>query len=218
MKQSIKKILYDNLVFLIPWFVLSILILLLISTSNPLSLHLQCNAFHTPLLDVFFKIITYLADGVTVAFVFVFILVFNIRNSFLIGISGILSGLIAQILKHTVFDNVMRPSAFLDKMPGLELVEGVKMHLANSFPSGHATSAFALFFALSIISRNIWLKLLWFFIAVLVAYSRVYLSQHFLEDILAGATLGLIITFAVSILIQSKAFNWAERPLFKPKK
>ncbi|MFO7638323.1 MAG: phosphatase PAP2 family protein [bacterium] len=59
----------------------------------------------------------------------------------------------------------------------------------NSFPSGHATVAFALFGALAF-SRPRWRR--WAFLAAgLVAASRVLLNLHYLSDIFAGALLGL---------------------------
>ncbi len=47
----------------------------------------------------------------------------------------------------------------------LHLVDGVKMLSGRSFPSGHATSAFALFLCLALISTNRYLKLICFFLA-----------------------------------------------------
>ena len=60
----------------------------------------------------------------------------------------------------------------------------------NSFPSGHTTAAFAFFCALSILARkHPLLQSLFFLLAAGVAYSRMYLSQHFLADVLAGSLL-----------------------------
>ncbi len=56
-----------------------------------------------------------------------------------------------------------------------------------SFPSGHATNAFATAGVLTGFGN---LGLLPIPIAALVAFSRVYLGQHYLSDIVAGAVIG----------------------------
>jgi membrane-associated phospholipid phosphatase len=69
---------------------------------------------------------------------------------------------------------------------------------AHSFPSGHTTSAFALFFSLALIMRRPGWDAACFALAALVALSRVYLAQHFLADTLAGAGLGVATAWAVA--------------------
>ena len=59
-----------------------------------------------------------------------------------------------------------------------------------SYPSGHASCAFALAVCLGLRlrTRRVWaIGLAW---AVLVALSRVYLGHHYLSDVLGGAVLG----------------------------
>jgi len=65
---------------------------------------------------------------------------------------------------------------------------------ASSFPSGHAANAFMLATLLTaLLQRRRWW--LWYGLASLVALSRVYLGLHYPVDVLAGAALGMGLTW-----------------------
>ncbi len=66
---------------------------------------------------------------------------------------------------------------------------------ALSFPSGHATTAFALAMVLIIFWRRFWPFFMC--LAILIAASRVIITAHFLSDIVAGAYVGM---FSVILL------------------
>lgn len=144
-------------------------------------------------IDAFFKYITYLGDGYFVInLAIVFILLFNIRNGVLIVVSYITSGLFTTLLKRVFFDDINRPSFVFRYFRHQELnyVDGVQTLIHNSFPSGHSTAAFALFFTLIFISDKPAYKWIFFITAILTAFSRTYLSQHWLVDIYFGSLIG----------------------------
>ena len=59
-----------------------------------------------------------------------------------------------------------------------------------SFPSGHAANAFA---GASVLARRLRAqRVLWWALAVLIAYSRVYLGVHYPLDVAGGALLGCV--------------------------
>ena len=71
----------------------------------------------------------------------------------------------------------------------------VRLPATGSFPSGHATVAFACATVLALAVPRLAPPL--FALAALVAWSRVYVGVHYPLDVLAGALLGVALGFAV---------------------
>jgi membrane-associated phospholipid phosphatase len=62
----------------------------------------------------------------------------------------------------------------------------------NSFPSGHATLAFAYSTVMANEVNNVFWKIGWYTAAGLVGYARIYHSQHWFSDVLMSAAIGYI--------------------------
>ena len=62
-----------------------------------------------------------------------------------------------------------------------------------SFPSGHSITAFAIAIAIGLFYPYLQLCLL--VVALLIAASRIVLGMHFLSDVLAGSTIGVVLGF-----------------------
>lgn len=171
---------------------------------DKLSLHQMINGYHSPFLDVFFKYFTNVGDGAfAVLFLPLFIFRTDIRTFVLALLSCALAGVLAQFAKRTIFPDELRPTASINPQL-LHLVDGVKMATQHSFPSGHSASGFALMIVLAYVFRkDKTLQIFFGICAMLTAFSRVYLSQHFLIDTLAGGILGLI-AFGIAYLIAYK--------------
>jgi membrane-associated phospholipid phosphatase len=155
------------------------------------------NRFHGATGDAIFPWITELANGWAPVVLALALLFRSWRSFLMMGLATGLSALAAQFLKRVVFSGHDRPSMYLDHMPGLHLVPGIELHHHFSFPSGHGTAAFSMCLALAVLIGKRGAGVGFALLAALLAYSRVYLSQHFTEDILAGALLGTAVATGV---------------------
>jgi len=80
-----------------------------------------------------------------------------------------------------------------------------------SFPSGHAASAFAL----AVVFARRWKRaaILFWLLAAIVAFSRMYLDRHYLSDVVVAAVIG--VTCATLLVRWPPASSWG---LGRPKK
>ena len=173
-----------------------------------LELHLLLNSYHTRLQDVFFTYYSMLAEGPLYALALIPVFWKKVRMILFFGLCELSGGAVLQILKHLI--SMPRPSSVFENYPDIALpvVEGVSLHSGNSFPSGHASTFFifctccALYLAYrykrEVVHKRS-KKILFGFsllillaLAALGAYSRVYLSQHFLSDVCMGSVIGFV--------------------------
>jgi hypothetical protein len=76
-------------------------------------------------------------------------------------------------------------------LPPQPVIDAFRLRdLSFGFPSGHTSSAFAVWGGLAVVFRKRWLAWLAPLMIVLIAFSRLYLGVHFLADVLGGAVLG----------------------------
>src|SRR3989344_5334257 len=100
---------------------------------------------------------------------------------------------LAQVLQQ-LFDRT-RPYLSLAETPLVDL-----WYHTPSFPSGHATLAFATATIIFLHHRKIGV---WFLLAAaLVALGRVLVGVHYLGDILAGALLGFAVSLGIHFLFK----------------
>ncbi len=161
----------------------------LLATSKGSSF-LLLNDHHSVWLDRFFALYTNLGDGLfSIAVVLVLLVMRRYSMAWQVLAAYVISGLLAQLIKHLV--QSPRPVEFFkDKQPIYHLI-GVTNTGNSSFPSGHAASIFALATMLAYFAGNKWISWLYLVAAIGVGYSRIYLSQHFLTDVLAGSLIGV---------------------------
>ena len=133
----------------------------------------------------------YLFFGVAVLF-------WKPRYALIIALVGILSLSVGYLVKD--FVGIDRPITYFEKKATasqLVLVPNISLNRGQtSFPSGHTMGAFALYSLLSLMAGQRYQRwgLVFAFLAIGVGISRIFLVQHFLADVLAGAMLGLLLS------------------------
>ena len=159
------------------------------------------NSFHSSEADFSFKIITSGAE-ITIPILFLGYLIWkksDLLKSYVI--SYIFSTLIVQFLKLVVFKDALRPLAyFKGQAYSWHMVQNLMISEYNSMPSGHTSAAWFMCFWISLAAKKPFIAFILVFYAILVAYSRVYLFQHFPVDTAVGAFIGT----GVSLLV----FYW----------
>ncbi|HXB10083.1 MAG TPA: phosphatase PAP2 family protein [Puia sp.] len=209
--KTLKAIIAGNRLFFAFWglfFVIGLLFLLYVGKAASF---VDLNPYHQTTLDKIFIWITYLGDGIFSVIVIVLLLLRR-RWSFATQVTAafLFSALVAQILKN-IF-SMPRPKEFFPPGTYPYFIDGVTNHGFASFPSGHTTSIFALATMLALFTADQRAKLACLLAAVLVGYSRIYLGQHFLGDVLTGSVIGMIVAVLVHWLFVARGGRWFVRP------
>ena len=186
------KILYkQNRYFFLSYFILLVLGIFILITYSKIDGFILMNSLHHRALDYFFIPYTYLGDGWFTVVIAIILFFSKKRYLALMIISSFaLSGIITQILKF--FIDEARPAYYLAKTNYPYFIDGVTLHNLHSFPSGHTTSAFALAATLGFAVKNKNYSILFLLMAALAGYSRIYLGQHFMNDVLVGSIIGML--------------------------
>jgi len=203
-----------NSVFLGLWLASVVSLTIALCTLDKGTLHLLLCDHHSSFGDWLMPVLSDTCHWLPYV-VAVGLLLWRWQAGVFVGGSLILSTIVTQSLKHLVC--APRPlSWFAEHMPdvSLPLTEGVRMHYFLSFPSGHATTFFCLYFALCALltarcrlspAASIAVQLLLFVLAAVSSYSRLYLSQHFAMDVLAGMIIGVVSVAVVAHFFRRSA-------------
>jgi membrane-associated phospholipid phosphatase len=149
--------------------------------------------------------ITDIGNGWTVVILSALLVLYNYRTAFLMITSYAITSLLAQVVKY-IFDAPRPTLLYKDKISVIHLVKGVYMLQYHSFPSGHTVTAFSAAVVITYLTKNKKWSILLLAIAVAVGYSRMYLSEHFFEDVTVGSVIGVVITVCWISYIDNKQF------------
>jgi membrane-associated phospholipid phosphatase len=196
----------DNLVFFLGTAIVLIAGTILLLIDGKSASFLLLNSYHCNWLDIFLNNYTLVGNGLFAICLAICLFVAKKKSeAFLVFFSFLLSGLIVQIVKNLFFSP--RPKLFFGDAYDTFFIKGIEFYHNNSFPSGHTATAFATATVLILLSENKRIQIPVLFAALLVGYSRIYLGQHFLLDVLTGALIGIISGMASVYVLQRYRFT-----------
>lgn len=157
----------------------------------------------TPLLDIFMSNITKLGNAgiVWILLTIVLLLIPKTRKSGLILV-------VALIVDLILCNGILKP--LIARIRPFDVNNAIQLIVAKphdySFPSGHTAASFTAVMALYLAGE----KKLWkiaLILAVLIAFSRLYLYVHYPTDVLGGIVTGAIAGYIGYKLIVAKMFK-----------
>jgi membrane-associated phospholipid phosphatase len=193
MNIGIKDILYRARFFFIPYLILLCGCLIVKLTYSRDEIYYAVNSHYSTWADMLAPYVTNIGDGITVILASALLLFFSYRKAFLMLTTYLVTAVVAQAIKH-IFDAPRPRLYFKDQLPRIHFIKGVDQLSLHSFPSGHTVTIFAATLLLTYWCKNKLLGLPLLLLAILVGYSRMYLSQHFFEDVIAGSVIAVIVT------------------------
>ena len=171
-----------------------------------LEIQYYINSFYHPRANFIFKFLTHLAEGwFTVPLLF-FLFIYDWRKGLYIGLTYGVAAILVAVLKRVFFSSFKRPHGYKELIQDekYQWLSNVEMPSYLSFPSGHTTVAFCIFFGLALIIPNKRIGSALVLLAILVGFSRTYLSYHFLMDLIAGSMLGVLSALIMYIALKEK--------------
>ncbi|MHB1461141.1 MAG: phosphatase PAP2 family protein [Armatimonadota bacterium] len=108
-----------------------------------------------------------------------------------------------QISAHLLKDLIgrTRPCCQQDLFPWIRLIDGCRE--SHGMPSSHATNMFGVATLFTLYYRKWWP--VFFTIAAIISYTRMYLGLHFPSDVLVGAILGSLIVLGFDTIWRAVA-------------
>ncbi len=167
-------------------------------------IHLFFNNYHSDFGDIFFEFANFFGEWqFIITTIFLFSILKNYYSTLLLVVSFAFNGIFVQFLKQIIFPTYLRPAPYFKNL-GIKLnfVPNIELNFYHSFPSGHTTQVFTVFLVLALFSKNSFLAFLCFWLALFSGFSRIYLQQHFLGDVVVGSVIATFFTFIFFFLFE----------------
>ena len=198
--KHIKKIHSENLFFFAPYYVFVLVTSSFYLLNQKGTMILNFSKNREPFLNDLFINASIAGEGIYFAYLLGLLALIRIKYALLGLITFLGTGAVTQILKR-IFD-APRPAKWFPDIEKLNYLSDIKIYKYLSFPSGHTTSGFAMMLFLALIVPNRPAKSLFLIGAIIIGTSRIYLAQHFLEDVIVGSMIGTFGTLIIFSLFE----------------
>lgn len=148
-------------------------------------------------LDIIMPIVTFTGNLGIIWIIISIALIFD-KPYRVIGNSIILTLFISTIVGEGIVKHIVRRVRPCNKQDYVSLLSLKPM--SYSFPSGHTLSSFAAAEMLSLYFTKY--RLIFMFIAFLIALSRLYLYVHYPTDVIAGVIMGVLCSKIIFVIFQ----------------
>lgn len=200
------QLLYQRRVLFLSWLVVFLIGLIWVTFKPPEAVFIFAKGYYHDSVHIAFRWLTKL--GEELGFVLGVILVVLYANKRALAgyvLASLITLIVVWVLKHYVYPDAARPAIYLERL-NFEFLHPTdhQLNRSYSFPSGHTTAAFTYFFFVALCSRHIVLTTTCMSLAILTGVSRIYLTQHFVVDVVAGSLLGVFIAVTAYLLMVAK--------------
>ncbi len=210
--SGILQIIWGNRYFIAPFLILFTVIMVLLGVQGNDRLFLDVNGLHSKIADIFFVNLTNMGNGFMAFLLVLMLLWVSYRESLTFLAVTLLLTVFEYVLKKILFPEFIRPVLYFGQS-SLHLISGYNPPLLHTFPSGHSITAFSACLFLSfLISKKLW-KVFLFFVALIIGYSRIYISAHFPFDVLMGSLLAVVVTTLVYYLSRQINNDWIDKKI-----
>ncbi|HVW13973.1 MAG TPA: phosphatase PAP2 family protein [Mucilaginibacter sp.] len=206
METGLKTVLRKIRWIVVPYLLVLIICLVIKLAFTKSEIYFAVNGLYSPAADFLAPYVTDLGNGWTAVVIAAILLLFSYRKALIVASSFVITSLLgAQLVKY-IFDAPRPRLYFKDQIKHLRFVKGVEILSYHSFPSGHTITAFMLAIIFTYWSRNKAWGPVFLLIAILVGYSRMYLSEHFFEDVIGGSVISFVMTTVWLWWLDSRKF------------
>ena len=145
------------------------------------------NNMHSSIMDKIMIICTYLGNGGAIWIAIAALLTIS-KKYRKVGLMMLVALVIGYLMGEGILKHIFKRERPFTHIPGIELL--AKRPKSYSFPSGHTTSSFAAAGILAYSFRRY--APVFYLLAGLIAFSRLYLYMHYPSDVLGGVILGTL--------------------------
>lgn len=164
------------------------------------------NTHHNPFADFLMYYTTWIGEGITITIILTTLFIFPAFRNWWYFITALLCNVLPTIVTQSIKNiiDAPRPLKYFGEASWIHLDPSWPKLFSYSFPSGHTTGAFSMFCLLAMLLPKKYkpLGVLFFFLSLSVAYSRIYLAAHFLKDVYWGSIIGVSSSLLVFAIMQ----------------
>lgn len=115
--------------------------------------------------------------------------------------------IICFLFNALIVNLILKPA--VGRVRPFEIVDGIKLLVLKpqdpSFPSGHSAISFCMLTVILLFSKSKTINIMASILAILIAFSRLYLYVHFPSDVFCGILIGIITSLIALKICFSKS-------------